>query len=216
MGNKTGIICGTGPSVTQDQLEIARFMQSQGALLFGMNHIWKELPVDVFLACNPEYYDLYWERGLKDHSSEKWTWDKATAEKYDINFIKGRWSDGFSTDPQYLHYGHSSGFQLPGIAYHYGVRKMLLIGYDMAYAYDYNGKNSQIGSTPRHYFGEYDAELQHWPSVKIKNGVFTELIEQFEKVKEINTDIEIINCTPNSAMTCFPMIELNECLSQFT
>lgn len=186
-------------------------------MVFGMNHVWRDFPtLDVFLSCNPEYYDHHWDDGLKDHPAEKWTWDKMTAEEYGIRYIEGRWDDGFSTNPKYLHYGHSSGFQLPGIAYHYDVRKMLLIGYDMAYAHDYDGKANRIGSKPRHYFGEYAPDLQHWPSVKIKNGVFTELIEQFEKVKIINPNIEIINCTPGSAMTCFPMMDLESCLSQYT
>lgn len=213
---KTGIILATGPSLTKQQLITAKAAQSADkAMVFGVNHIWRDFPsLDVFLACNPEYYDAYWEEGLKDIESDKWTWHKPTAEKYRINHIEGRWADGLSTDPRYLHLGHSSGFQVPGIAYHYGIRRMLLCGYDMRYAEDYDGRNRRVGSSPRHYFGEYTPELQHWPSVKIKNGVFTELIEQFEKVKEINRDVEIINCSPGSAMKCFPMMSLEEALSE--
>jgi hypothetical protein len=126
-----------------------------------------------------------------------------------LRFIAGKWADGFSKDPECIHYGHSSGFQLPQIAYHKGFRRLLLCGYDMAYAKDYDGRNQRIGSTPRHYFGEYkEPELQHWPSVKVKDGVFVELIEQFEKVKKLNPDVEIVNCSPGSAMTCFAMGDL--------
>jgi len=177
-----------------------------------MNHVWRDFPtLDVFLSCNPEYYDTQWERGLKDIPAEKWTWDRDTAQRYRIRFIEGKWADGFSSDPRFIHYGHSSGFQLPQIAYHAGFRRLLLCGYDMKFAPDYDGRNRRIGSTPRHYFGEYDDDkLKHWPSVKIRDGVFVELIEQFEKVKRLNPDVEIINCSPGSALTCFPFGNLGD------
>jgi len=205
------VILGTGPSLTPDQLEHVKQAQAAGKCkVFGMNNTWMDAKLDVFLACNPEYYSHFWDKGLKDYPCEKWTWDKSTATKYDITHIHGKWGDGFSKT--HLHYGHSSGFQAPGLAYYMGFRKLILLGYDMGYAPDYNGKTRQIGSKPRHYFGEYPSQLQHWPSVKVKDGVFTELIEQFEKVKEINTDLEIVNCTPGSYMTCFPMMDIKEAL----
>lgn len=210
---KTAVILATGPSLTPDVLEAARRGQEQGEWsVFGMNHIWRDFPtLDGFLACNPEYYDAQWECGLKNIRAEKWTWDAKTADKYGIRYIQGKWADGFSRDPGVIHYGHSSGFQLPQIAYHAGFRRLLLCGYDMRYAADYDGKNQRIGSTPRHYFGEYeDEQLSHWPSVKVKDGVFVELIEQFERVKLLNPDVEIINCSPGSALRCFPFGNLGD------
>jgi len=197
--------------LTPAVLDAARRGQAQGQWsVYGMNRLWRDFPtLDVFLSCNPEFYDCEWERGLKDIPAEKWTWDANTASKYGIRHIRGKWADGFSHDPRFIHYGHSSGFQLPQLAYHAGFRRLLLCGYDMHFAADYDGKNERIGSRPRHYFGEYeDEQLQHWPSVKVKDGVFVELIEQFEKVKRLNPDVEIINCSPGSAMQCFPFADL--------
>lgn len=214
---KTAVVLATGPSLTPEILVAARHGQEQGRWsVFGMNHVWRSFPtLDGFLACNPEYYDSQWDKGLKKLTAEKWTWDTKTAEKYGIRFIRGRWSDGFSRDPSFIHYGHSSGFQLPQIAYHAGFRRLLLCGYDMRFAADYDGKNQRIGSSPRHYFGEYeDKQLNHWPSVKVKDGVFIELIDQFEKVKRLNPDVQIINCSPGSAMQCFPFSDLRDlCLT---
>ena len=215
---QTAVILATGPSLTHEVLKAARSGQEVGAWsVFGMNHVWRDFPtLDVFLACNPEYYASQWDLGLKDHKAEKWTWDLNTAEQYGLRYIAGKWADGFSEHTGVIHYGHSSGFQLPQIAYHAGFRRLLLCGYDMRYSADYDGRNQRIGSTPRHYFGEYaDAVLNHWPSVKVKNGVHVELIEQFEKVKRLNPEVEIINCSPGSAMTCFPMSTLQECLDEW-
>lgn len=208
---KTAVILATGPSLTPEISEAIHWIQAEKDwALFGMNHTWIDFDLDYFLSCNYQYYDEFWDKGLKDTRSSKWTWDKACADKYKINHIEGKWADGFSKT--HLHLGHSSGFQLPGLAYYLGFERLLLCGYDMKYADDYDGKNKRIGSTPRHYFGEYPEKLQHWPSVKVKNGVFTELIEQFEKVKELNPDVEIINCSPGSAMTCFPIKDIRECV----
>jgi hypothetical protein len=215
---KTAVILATGPSLTPEVIEAARRGQQMGLwALFGMNHVWRDVPsLDVFMACNPEYYASQWELGLKDRLAEKWAWDSATSLRFGLRFIHGKWLDGFSKDPSCIHYGHSSGFQLPQIAYHAGFRRLLLCGYDMRYAADYDGRNQRIGSSPRHYFGEYDgAELNHWPSVKVKDGVHVELIEQFEKVKRLNPEVEIINCSPGSAMTCFQMATLQELLAEW-
>jgi len=215
LSTKTAVVLATGPSLTPEVLAAALAGQEEGQVsVFGMNHVWRDFPtLDVFLSCNPEYYDTQWERGLKDLAAEKWTWHKPTALKYGIRHIGGRWGDGFSTDPRVIHYGHGSGFQLPQIAYHAGFRRLLLCGYDMRYAEDYDGKNHRVGSSPRHYFGEYeDKQLNHWPSVKVRNGVHVELIQQFEKVKRLNPEVEIINCSPGSAMTCFPMANLVDLL----
>lgn len=211
----TAVILATGPSLTAEVIETAKRGQELGQWsLFGMNHVWRDFPaLDVFLACNIEYYETHWHRGLREHRAEKWHWDLDTCIKFGLNYIPGKWKDGFSKDPSCIHYGHSSGFQVPQLAYHSGFRRILLCGYDMRYASDYDGKNHRIGSAPRHYFGEYeDPALNHWPSVKVKDGVHVELIEQFEKVKRINTDVEIINCSPGSAMTCFPLSTLKEML----
>lgn|SRR5574341_280888 len=215
LSTRTAVILATGPSLTRQVLEVARRGQELGAwAVFGMNHVWRDFPsLDVFLACNPEYYEAQWERGLNEHRAAKWTWDENTAAKYGLHYIPGKWADGFSKDPGCIHYGHSSGFQVPQLAYHAGFRRLLLCGYDMRYAVDYDGRNRRIGSSPRHYFGEYeDKSLNHWPSVKVKDGVHIELIEQFEKVRRLNPDVEIINCSPGSAMQCFPFSTLDaEC-----
>jgi len=186
-------------------------------MVFGMNLIYQDiLTLDVFVSCNIEFYAHYWNRGLSDYPNTKcdmWHWDEVTCEKYGLKHAKGIWQDGFSKHKGVVHLGHSSGFQCPGIAYtEYDCRRLLLLGYDMRYDENYDGKARHIGETPRHYFGEYPPDLQHWPSVQVKNGVHVGLIAQFEKVKEINTDLEIINCSPGSAMTCFPMMSLEEAL----
>lgn len=194
--NKPGIIIGTGPSLSDAQIRWATYKQhNDGWYLFGVNNVYQRVSnLDVHMACNPEWWDEYhWsDWRLREGNFDKWTWDKPTSEKYEINYIKGIWADSLSKDPAVIHYGHASGYQILGIAYHYGIREFYLLGYDMAYP---PGK-------PRHYFGEYPASLYHNPKTG-PNGEFTGLIKQFETIDESDLGINVINLTEGSALNHF-------------
>lgn len=145
---------------------------------------------------------------MKDLPAEKWTTRKESAEKYGIHWIDEVNRPGLSQDPALLHHGHSSGYQLLGMAYRAGAERIVLLGYDLQFAPDYDGKAKRIGSGPRHFFGEYEPALQHWPSVKIQHGRHVELIGLYESVARQGL-VEIINCTPGSALTCFPTADID-------
>lgn len=201
--NSDGIIIGTGPSLTDEQLDWAMTMKKErGWHLFGVNNIYERLPwIDVLLSCNIEWWDHYWPRSvwLRQGPFAKWTWDQPTSFKYGINYIEGRWGDSLSVNPRYIHYGHASGYQALGIAYHYGVRRMYLLGYDMKYP----------PGEKRHYFGEYPKPLQHFPRTG-PQGEFTGLIRQFETIDCEALGLEVLNCTPGSALTHFRKVDYRD------
>ena len=85
----------------------------------------------------------------------------------------------------------------------------------MKFAPDYNPRQQDPGSTPRHYFGEYPGPLQHWPSVKVGRsspGVIDGLIEAYDTMIPVlkTAGIQVLNCTPGSALTSFPMSTLED------
>jgi hypothetical protein len=222
----TAVVMGTGPSLTREVIATAVRGQELGAwALYGCNHTWRVVPsLDTFLSCNVEYFESEWELGLKQHRAEKWiAVDDAQPErfaaamKFGLNVKAGQWGEGFSRDPRFINYGHSSGFQLPQVAVHDGYRRLLLVGYDLKFARDYDGHNHRIGSLPRHFFGEYEDErLQHWPSKRVVNGVHEELVAQFVKVKALNPDVQIIVCSGDSALNeHFPTATLTELLDEW-
>lgn len=203
------LIIGTGPSLTPEAVSLIR--QSKH-MKFGCNNIYQTINVDVHLACNPEWWDYYWPRDEKLRSGDfaKWTWDKPTSEKYGIAHIRGEWGDGLSTDPEVIHYGHSSGYQLLNLALHYGVTEFVLIGYDLKYPKGYNGHQQRAGGD-RHYFGEYPKELQHWTKFNIgPEGELNGLLECYQTIKPSDYGIRIINCSPGSALDFFETGELDE------
>lgn len=200
-----GIIVGTGPSLTD---KVIMDCGNSGLPLFGANNAWKVLDLDVFHACNWEYYHHYWEKGLKETPSIKYTIWEDVAKRYNVNFLKGEWKGGLSRNKGVIYYHHGTGPQLINIAYHHGIKRMLLVGWDMAY----RGKvNDRHYTQPRHYFGDDELSGKHFPKTG-ENGEFTGLIKEMETIIPEDYGIEIINCTPNSAMTCFPMMDFDSAL----
>lgn len=196
------IIIGTGPSLTDDQIHWAQSRwYGYGWAMFGINNVYQRVPnINVHMACNPEWWDEYWsDNYLRESKFDKWTWDKKTSEKYDINYIEGRWAPSLSTNPSYIHYGHASGYQILGIAYHYGIREFYLLGYDMAYP----------PGRPRHYFGEYPKALYHNPRTG-PGGEFTGLIRQFETIDEKDLGIKVFNLCETSALNHFEKGNIND------
>lgn len=196
---------GTGPSLTLEQIEVAR---QKGCLLFGCNRVFEIAPdLAVFYAVNEAFWGHYWQE-LEKHPAEKWTTNEDAARTYGVNWIDERNERGLSADPSYVHHGHGSGFTLVNLAYLMGAERIVLLGYDLKYAKDYDGKARQVGSTPRHFFGEYPSSMQHWPSVMVRGGVHVQLVDLYRSVKDQGL-VEVINCTPGSAIDCFPRIDIS-------
>ena len=206
---RRAIIIGTGPSLTR---EIAAQVKDSGELLFGVNNTYQSFDLDVHLACNVEWWEYYGaDTRLLRGRMDKWTWDFPTSTKYNVKWIEGRWMDGLSSDPSYISYGHSSGFQIIGLAVHYGITDLLLVGYDLRFPAGYSNTKRTSGGD-RHYFGEYPKELQHWPNCP--GGVMQGLLNVYAKVDVKKHGIRIINCSPGSALTMFENMELTDALYQ--
>ena len=191
---RIGVIVGTGPSLSKEQLERVSHLKR-----FGANRSF-EFDLDVITGCNYQFWDYYWSQ-VKEYKCIKWTTQPGSAEKYGINYIDGLWEPGLSIDKNYIHYHHGSGPQMVNIALHYGCEVMLLIGWDMRYP----------PGQERHYFGEDALTKGHHPRTG-PQGQWNGLIEEMETINPDDYGIEIVNCTPDSAMTCFPAMDLSEAL----
>ena len=204
-----GLIIGTGPSLTPQALKLIRKSRLPK---FGCNNVYQSVDLDVLLSCNPEWWDYYYPRDskLRLGTFTKWTWDEPTADKYGIAYIKGEWGDGLSKDPEVIHYGHSSGYQLINLALHHHVTEFILIGYDLRFPKGYDGHKKLPGGD-RHYFGEYPKELQHWTRFNMgDNGELNGLLKCYRTIKPDDYGIRIINCSPDSALDFFETGNLEE------
>ena len=198
-----GVIIGTGPSLTVEQISKVRHLP-----LYGANRAF-EFDIDVVLGCNLKFWAKYWD-DIKDLRCDKWcSHDDIELERYPgLKHIKGLWEPGISIDRNFIHAHHGSGPQIFNLAYHYGVRTFILIGWDMRFP----GKiNDRFYEGKRHYFGEDDCTKSHWPKTG-PSGELTGLINEMKTIVPEDYGIEVINCTPDSAMRCFKRMDLDEAL----
>lgn len=205
---RVGVIVCTGPSLTQGQLDKVKHLKR-----FGANRTF-EFDLDVIAGCNWQFWHHYWDQ-IKDYRCHKWaTLDYEKVKHFPgLNYIQAKFMDGLSRDKSCIAHHHSTGPQLLNIAYHYGCKVMLLIGWDMRYPgkvdrYTYNGK--------RHYFGEDELTKNHWPINVSGDGTMNGFIKPVLTINPEDYGIEIINCTPDSALTHFPSMSLDDALERYS
>ena len=189
------IIIGTGPSLKEQYADIHR-LSNDGFMLFGVNNTFDDFPLDVWIACDPLWHKTY---GKITGSFDKWHWNKAICDDFGYDYIEGRWGDGLSIDENYIHYGHSSGYQALNLAVHYGAKEIYLCGYNMNYS-----------SEVRHYFSGLSADGGEYPQELRKYSTFDGLIRQYETISNQPGLPKIYNCTKTSSMTCFEYQDIAE------
>jgi hypothetical protein len=209
----TAVIIATGPSLSQQQLDLVlKAHMADDVKVFTINNTYQVYPhTNVHLSCDGPWWAWYsHDPFLRALPAAKWTWYPKFAEELNINYIFGEeHKKGLSTDNRIVHINHGSGPMIFNLALHYGVEKIVLIGHDMKFAPDYKPEKQDPGSIPRHYFGEYPKRLQHWPSVKVRQGILDGLIESYKGIANdmhrINrfSSVDVVNCTPGSALTMF-------------
>jgi len=211
---ETVVILATGPSLNEEQVN-----QVKGkARVLTINNAYQLAPwADIHVACNDNWWDYYWKNDevLRDMKADKWTRYKHQADEFGISYIDSIVKPGLSKDQSVIHINKGSGPIAINLATLYGFKKLILLGHDMKFAKDYNGKHKQPGSTPRHYFGEYPKEMQHFPVSKnsINNdGVIIGLISAYDgMVKDLKSmNVDVVNCTPGSHLSTFRKSTLSE------
>ncbi len=194
------VVAGSGPSLTQEIAGLCRNVP-----VIAVNDAWRLFPfARILYACDNNWWAVH--RGVSEFKGEKWSShgdafhnDKRdVARRYGLCLVRGRDEEGFSFDPRFIHYGQNSGFQAANFAGHclgWGGR-IALVGFDMR----------KVGGR-RHFFGEHPETLRStqrgydlWPEIFRRAGL------------SLPTGIEIVNCTPESALTCFPKMNLRDAL----
>ena len=202
---RTVVCVGTGPSVTEEQVDTAR---QKGFDLYACNLAYRLAPdCKLLYAVNYRFWKHYWPE-IKHLPAERWTTNARVACDFPVRLISEVNKPGLSPRLGVIHHGHGSGYSLVSMAHQMGYERIILLGYDLKYAEDYDGRNHRVGSSPRHFFGEYPTEMQHWPSVMVKDGVHFELVELYRSIAEQGL-VEVINCSPGSAIDCFERMPIS-------
>ena len=172
---ETVAVLATGPSLTQKQCDSVRHLPC-----IAVNDAYKMAPfAEMIYAADIQWWALNPDalsfKGLKVTCMND-------MQLTDVKVLKQGGLEGFDPSPDAIRTGGNSGYQAVHIAIHAKAAKILLFGFDM-------------GGT--HFFGPHKAPLRNTDT-----EVFTHWIPRFEALK--NRGSEIINCTPKSALKCFP------------
>lgn len=191
------IVAASGPSLTP---EVAA--ACQGDRVIAVNDAYKLLPwADVLYACDAAWFEAH--NGSPKFAGEKWSShglspknDKTgIADKFGLRVIAGEDREGFSLDPARIHYGHNSGYQAVNLAILFGADPIILVGFDM-----------RAVDQRLHFFGNHPAPLR-------TSAPFAQWRARFHQAAQmLGSTPRIINCTPESALKCFPMMPLAEAL----
>ncbi len=203
---QTCAILGGGPGLNQAQCEQVR---AAGLRAIAVNNSYLIAPwADILYFCDGHWWDEH--HGRKEY--RRFPGRKVTLENKHVleraavpanmepellalcNY--GKEPRGICREPDGVYTGSNSGFQALNLAVHLGAARILLLGFDM-----------RVVGHRTHW---HDGHPRPTPHDVYKNW----MIPAFEAaVKDLQAlGVEVINCTPGSALQCFPVLPLDEVL----
>lgn len=191
---KTAIVIASGPSLTMAQVDAAK---ASGHFTIVVNTTHEIFPAaDVLYAGDFLWWKTHIADVRKTFKGQMWTQDSSTAARWpDIKRMRGTNREGLGREV--IHNNGNSGVQAINLAFLWGYRRIILLGFDM-----------KLG--PK---GERHHHADH-PHPLVQNQTFSEWLHKLEFfARDIKaTGVEVINCTPGSAMRCFEMRDWKEVL----
>lgn len=192
---KTAVILAGGPSLTLEQIEAAR---RSGHFTIVVNTTYEKM-LDANVLYGGDF--MWWKAHIADIRASKfkgelWTQDNTTALRWpEIKHIRGGHRPGLGRD--IVHSNGNSGAQAINLAVIWGYKRLILLGFDM-----------KLG--PK---GEKHHHPDH-PHPCVQGQTFDEWLHKFVQIARDLHDlgVEVINCTPGSALKLFPMKPWNEVL----
>jgi hypothetical protein len=190
------VVCiGGGPSLTPDDVAYVRGK----ARVIAINNAYQLAPWgDVLWATDSTWWRQH--KGVPSFQGLKFSAGISGAyDDCDVRLLKCKRGlkgmQGLSLDPDAIQHGKNGGHASINVAVHLGASRIVLLGYDC--------KLGPSGEEHWHKRHAYQPKLEF--SLWLKN--FETLIEP---LKALN--ISIVNCTRDTALTCFPQMPLQEAL----
>jgi hypothetical protein len=170
-------------------------LRDSGSRAIAVNNTWALVPrADVLYAGDAAWWERYGSEA-RHFKGEKWTRSPEAANKYGLHLAEHEQGNHLPARPRCVSLGGNSGHQAVCLAYAFGARRIVLLGFDM--------HRKQGG----HWHGEHEGMLSA-PDKHITRWV--------ENFKTLYCDlrfrgIEVINATEGSALSV-PYKPLREAL----
>lgn len=226
------VVCiGGGPSLTPNDIKTVwaatqlsprmRLRSEDDALpmvrVISINDSYRLAPwADLLYGCDWTWWDKHLgarafqggHRVIMEHPDKHEAGTFEAAHRYGLKVLRCTGESGFEDDPTAIRHGYNGGYQAVHLAVKLGAKRVLLLGYDM--------KPEPVGVAPgkdgtpqpvlkHHWHGDdkdraappYRLFLKEWGSLVLP------LRER---------GVQVINCTPGSALDSFPRQTLSEAL----
>lgn len=190
LGEKVVIVAG-GPSVTTQQIRaITKAHLEHKCSVIAVNDAAYLLPLANII-----------------HGCDRWWWEQNAALAHAllpavrttlqepisklVHQYKYEHRTGIDARPGYVATGRNGGHQALNIAFHYKASKVGLVGFD----FKPGSQNEE------HWFGSHQGK-------HIQSSLYSEWVNNMntaaEAIAHIRPDMIVVNCTPGSAIKCFP------------
>jgi len=204
--DKTAVIFASGPSVTDKDIETVRKYRTQDKCrVIAINAMYQKVDyADLLYFCDFKFYKWHMidtpDPIFKDYPAPKYS---ITPQKFitsDIHRLRKHSEEGYglSRECDALAHGKNSGYQCLNLAFLFGVKRIIMVGYDMKP--DENGKT--------HCHGPHFIPT---PVVVYKNitegGYYESIATELQK-----EGVEVINTSMDSALCCFTKMPLKDIL----
>lgn len=191
---ETAVVIGTGPSLTQEQIALAAGKRVLVLNDAGLARRWplSAAWADVLYAADRTWWSHYRPNfaGLRVSGEEEPV--KEGLADIQLQLLNG---DGPPTwEPGVVLHGGFGGAQALQAAIGWGATRVLLLGFDCRFG--------RGGAT--NCFGNKPSEIH-------KDSPYRSWVEFFDRLRPLIPDgVEVLNCTPGSAITAFPTADMGD------
>lgn len=189
-GETVAILC-SGPSLKQQDIDLVRGR----CRVIAINDTYRLAPwADILYACDSRWWDC--NPQALNFAGLKICLDDCTTYPV-VRIMKRSGHTGFDDDPGTLRTGSNSGYQATHLAAHLGATRIILLGADMR----------SIGRGRSHFFGDHAPPLRN-------DSPYEAFVQNFRTLAPelVKRGISVVNCTPGSALDCFPIMALADAL----
>ncbi len=206
MEGETAVCIASGPSLSDDHIAYVRKMKSEGKCrIFVCNNNYLKVPeADALFFCDQTFWLWHCMKPeFQDFKGPKITLSRDIGQP-DIKVMNLGMADGLSFNQDTLRTGGNSGYMQVNLAFLYGCKRVILLGYEMAPKII----TKPDGTTEEkiHWFGDHPQQTP--------GSFFGSVVHHFETMlPDLQAHgLEVINCSVPSAIECFPKMSLQDAL----
>lgn len=194
---RTVVVIAGGPSVTIEDMRRVGIARLNGKIrvIAIKDAVFPAWWADWVHGCDAMWWQVHIQQ-LQWFSGRKTTLVETLPAKWGVHVLRNTGRHGFDEDPATCRSGGNSGYQAMHCAIHAGASRIVMLGMDL--------KKTEDGR--RHWFESHPYQA-HTDYAETMLPSFETLLPVIEERR-----IEVVNCSTESIIDCFPKRELRSVL----